>query len=123
MLYFRGPYSKCQRTESSMRARMTISTDDGHSWLREPLFRTDHVNDSLLHGADIVERNSSTPAVLAQHFNLLPGDRIFHDGAICRDRRNIVIDGCESSLGSPYIASVIAKAFECLGRGYLVHEV
>src|ERR1700722_333052 len=122
VLDFRSTNTEGQRAERSVRAGMAISADNGHSRLRQPQLRTDHMHDALVRRIHIKQADSELLAITLQGCDLLRRDQI-GDRSSARLSGNVVIYGGYGALPFPYLGSGLAQSLKSLRRSYFMHEM
>src|SRR3546814_498293 len=63
MKHFGGTDAECERSHSTVRTRMTITTNDQRTRERDPKFGADHVYDPLTWLSKVVEANAGCPGI------------------------------------------------------------
>ena len=111
-----------QRAERAMRRGVAVTADDRHAGLRQAEFRTDDVDDALIAGVEVEERNAEIRAVSAQRIDLRARQRI-GDRQMAGGRGHVVIDRGEGPVGAPHATSRRAQPAERLRRRDFVHEM
>src|SRR5205823_5535438 len=90
--------------------------------LREPEFGADDVNNALIGGIHVKQRNAKLLAVFLQGFDLKGGDGVGNRSA-AGGGRNIVVDGSDGALRLPDFPVARTQTIKGLGRCNLVHEM
>ena len=67
MLDFRGANAERESAERAMRCGVAITADDRLAWLSQSEFRADDMDDALIAGVEVEERNAEVRAVSARH--------------------------------------------------------
>ena len=93
----RRPDSKRDSAESPVGRRVRVAAGDRNPGLREPLLRTDHVDDPLFSAFWIEEGDPVLPAVFLKSDDHVLGERIAK-GSLAGVRGDDVIDGGEGTL-------------------------
>ena len=122
MLDFTRANAKCERAESTVSARVTITTNDRRAWLRQAKLWSNYVNDSLFGRENVEQLDSKLFAVLTQSFDLIRGHRIGNRQAAIRGW-NVVIDGAESEIRASHFATGLTQSVKRLRRRHLVDEM
>jgi hypothetical protein len=107
VLDFTRANAERERAKSTVSARVTVATNDGHTWLSQTKLWTNNVNDSLFWGVDVKELNTEFSAVAAESLNLRRSDRIHNWEAAIRCG-NVVIDCAESEIRASHLAACLA---------------
>ncbi len=101
---------------------MAVTADDGGAGQRKTLLRSDDVDDALTLVEFVEIFDAEFLGVRFHHPHLLDAFRIrIGFGAV--GGRDVVIDHGQRLLRRANLAAGGAQAFECLRRGYLVHQV
>ena len=122
VLDFTRPDAKCERAESTVSARVTITANDRHAWLRQAKLWSNDVNDALFGRVDVEELNSKLFAVSTECLDLIRGNRIGDRQAAIRSW-NVVIDGAESEIRASHFAARLTQSVKRLRRRHLVNEM
>src|ERR1700691_3528991 len=101
---------------------MRIAAHDGHAWLGDTEFGTDHVDDALVLVTSWKEGDAELRTVLVESLELAPRDRVFDRGRE-GGRGDIVVGRRQREVGAANAATVQAQAVKGLGTGHLVDEV
>ena len=78
MLYLRGTNTHRNRTECPVGRSVRITTDDSHSWLRDPELRTDSMDNALLLIPHGMQTDTEFLTVFAQRAHLRAGGFLFN---------------------------------------------
>ena len=122
VLDLRRADAESERTKGSMGRRMTVTADDRHAGQRDAQFGAYDVNDALVGGIHVEERDAELAAIFLQCFDLPGRDRI-GDGQAARGGRDVVVDRGDGAHGLAQAAAVGAQSVECLRRSYFMNEV
>ena len=117
-----GADAEGQCAECAVGGGVAVAAHDGHAGKRAPLFRSDHVNDSLLWIAHREQRHAELLGVVAHHFHLAGRDGV-GDGQVNVGRRNVVVLGGHGEIGSADFAATHAQAIEGLRAGDFMDEM
>ena len=110
-----------QRPEGAVGRRVRVAADDREARQRQPLLRTDDVDDALPRIAGSEERDAPRRGVLAELVDLAPDLRV-GDPSGWRAGRHVVISHGDREIGAPDLATRPAKHLERVERA-LVDEM
>ena len=71
VFHFAGADAEGQGPDRAVGGRVAVAADDGHARLRIAQFGPDHVHDSLVGVADIVQADAELLAIVPQRLDLL----------------------------------------------------
>src|SRR6476659_8869578 len=75
--HFTCSYTESDGAESTMCGRMTVAANNGHAWLGESHFGSDHVYNALVRMTEAIKFNAEFLTILIQHINLQAGKCFF----------------------------------------------
>ena len=118
-----GPDAHCHTAEGTVRAGMRITTNDGHSRQNRPVFRADHMDNTL---TQILEREIGQRAhftnIRVERFHLLARDRVFN-AAFPEIGRRVVVRRRDDRRIAPRFALRQSQPLEGLRTRHFMHEV
>ena len=121
-LDFAGADPMREGAERAVRGRVAISTNERPAGLRQAKLGTNHVDDSLLRAAEVVQRYAKLGAIRRKHPNLLRR-HLIETGQRAARRRNRVIHRSECFVGAAHFQAAFSQSRECLGSCDFVNEV
>ena len=110
------------RTESSMRGSVRISTRNGGSWLGNSLFRPDDMDDALLSAGKIKEGDAIFFTILPQRLDHFVGELI-GKGFLAFIGRHDVIDSGKRPMRIEHFHAKIPKHSKSLRAGNFVNKM
>src|SRR5271168_2755444 len=113
MLHLRRSNAKSECAERTVSAGVAVATDDRHSRLRQPQFRANYMDDSLIRRIHVEEPHAKFLAISLQRRNPLGGNQIGDYGS-ARLGGNIVVHSCHSASGMPDFSSRRPQTIEGL---------
>src|SRR6266498_4909210 len=122
MFHFGRANPKSERAEGPMRGSMTVTTDNGHTWLRTSKFGPNHVDNAAMRAIHAMQRY---PKFSRVDFHLLDlrGCHCVRDRDIERSRGDGVIHRRKSLIRATDFESTLAQTCEGLRRSDFVHKV
>jgi len=122
MLDLGSTNAKSQGAKSAMRGSVAVTTNDGHAWLRESQFRSNHMNDAPVWTVHPIQAQSKLAGIRLHLFDLRRGQGVRNRKGWIMGRYGVIHSG-NGFIGTAYIQPALPQTGKSLRRSDFMDQV